>query len=152
MIVALLPRGGEKVPEGRMRGRSEVTSAVMHRAVPRLRDRARDLRKALTVSERRLWNWLRKRTFCGYKFRRQFPIDRFILDFYCPELRLAIEVDGHQHEQIHTFQYDDARTARLERLGIRVFRIPNELLAKDSWMVEEQLRWVLDQRAEEIKR
>jgi very-short-patch-repair endonuclease len=121
----------------------------MHRASAHLRDRARDLRKSLTLSERRLWNWLRNRTFAGYKFRRQFPVAGSILDFYCAELKLAIEVDGQHHEQPGMLQYDDCRSARLEALGIRVIRIPNVLLAADAQLVAQQLRFAIQQRARE---
>src|SRR5437016_4832048 len=78
-----------------------------------MRERAKALRKSLTVSEQRLWNWLRNRSFSGYKFRRQVPIDRYVVDFYCAELRLAIEVDGHHHETQWNDAYDTQRTLHL---------------------------------------
>lgn len=110
-----------------------------------MRDRARDSRKTLTVSEQRLWNWLRNRTFSGYKFRRQFPIGPYVLDFYCPELKFAIEVDGHQHELPCVREYDERRTHDSSVLGIRVLRVPNVLLATDSRLVEEQLRFAIEE-------
>lgn len=64
-----------------------------------MRDRARQLRKTLTLSEHRLWGWLRNRTFRGYKFRRQVAVGHYVLDFYCAALKLAIEVDGAQHSE-----------------------------------------------------
>jgi len=60
--------------------------------------RARYLRKNATDCERILWCHLRNRNFANYKFRRQHPIDRYILDFYCPEMRLAVELDGGDHD------------------------------------------------------
>jgi very-short-patch-repair endonuclease len=66
---------------------------------PQLRQRAKEMRRAPTRSENRLWSWLRDRRFDGYKFRRQYPIGRYVLDFYCAELKLAIEVDGRHHEE-----------------------------------------------------
>jgi very-short-patch-repair endonuclease len=110
-------------------------------------DLARELRKRLTLSERRLWNWLRNRTFDGYKFRRQVPVDGAILDFYCPELGLAIEVDGRQHQQIQVAEMDEARSERLRIAGIRVVRVTNELLAKDSLMVEQQISYWIESAA-----
>lgn len=91
----------------------------------------------MTLSERRLWNWLRNRSFGRYKFRRQVPIGPYVLDFYCPALKLSIEVDGRQHEMDWMIDYDGARTTYLKREGIEVVRIPNALLARDSWMVED---------------
>jgi very-short-patch-repair endonuclease len=116
----------------------------MRRAIDPRHERARELRKFSTLSEQRLWGWLRNRTFGNYKFRRQVPIGRYILDFYCPELRLAIEVDGRQHEEIQIAERDQDRTERLAQMGIRVVRIPNELLAKDSLMVEQQIRYWIE--------
>ena len=59
--------------------------------------RARQLRKSATQHERLLWRHLRNRQLQGWKFRRQHPVDRYIIDFYCPEARLAIELDGGRH-------------------------------------------------------
>ena len=107
------------------------------RASTHMRDRAKELRRAMTVSEQRLWNWLRNRTFDGFKFRRQVPVGPYVLDFYCPALKLAIEVDGRYHETPWGAEYDDARATYLDGRGIRVVRVTNQLLAKDSWLVEE---------------
>ena len=85
----------------------------------------------MTVSEQRLWNWLRNRTFGGFKFRRQAPIGRYVLDFYCPALKLAVEVDGQHHETPWMGEYDDERTCYLQSQGIEVVRIANKLLATD---------------------
>ena len=123
----------------------------MYHAAPQLLDNARNLRRALTISEQRLWNWLRKRTFDGYKFRRQFPIAHYILDFYCAKLKLAIELDGRQHELDCVREYDDERTGDLKALGICVLRIPNVLLATDPLIVEEQLRFAIAQRELDLK-
>ncbi len=62
----------------------------------------------------------------GFKFRRQFGVRRYILDFYCPELRLAIEVDGPSHESDEARRYDEKRQAEIERLGIRFLRFTND--------------------------
>src|ERR1051325_9490116 len=98
---------------------------------------ARAMRHAATRSEGRLWNWLRDRRFSGYKFRRQHAIGRYIADFYCPELRLVIEMDGehHRHRDMHV--YDDERTDALAAEGVEVLRIPNVLLIRDAQQVME---------------
>src|SRR5438552_15824902 len=105
----------------------------------RRRQHAKDMRRAPTRSENRLWSSLRDRRF-GYKFRRQFPIGRYVLDFYCAELKLAIEIDGRQHDANWMWQYDDDRTRALQERGIEILRIPNELLIRDSVMLEARIR------------
>ena len=64
---------------------------------PRLTQIARTLRKRDTWAEKLMWSWLRDQRFSSYKFRRQHPLDRYILDFYCPTAKLAIELDGGGH-------------------------------------------------------
>jgi very-short-patch-repair endonuclease len=77
------------------------------------------------------------------KFRRQVPIDRYIVDFYCFELNLAIELDGSQHQAVWMVDYESERTRALIRHGVRLMRIPNELLIRDSIMVGEQISAVI---------
>ncbi|HEX6159505.1 MAG TPA: endonuclease domain-containing protein [Thermoanaerobaculia bacterium] len=89
-----------------------------------MRSRAKELRRAMTLSERRLWNWLRNRSFGRYKFRRQVPIGPYVLDFYCPALKLSIEVDGRQHEMDWMIDYDGARTTYLKREASKSFASP----------------------------
>ncbi|HET6388493.1 endonuclease domain-containing protein [Hyphomicrobium sp.] len=86
---------------------------------------ARKLRKTPTSSEKRLWNELRKLRASGYHFRRQHPIDGFIVDFACLSQKLIIEVDGAQHQLPENSRSDAARDARLQWLGYRVLRIGN---------------------------
>jgi very-short-patch-repair endonuclease len=87
------------------------------------RDRARRLRREDTDAEARLWNVLRARRLGGWKWKRQVPQGSYILDFYCAEASLVVEVDGGQHsEQI---AYDERRTAWLEGKGLRVLRFWN---------------------------
>ncbi|MBI4990534.1 DUF559 domain-containing protein [Candidatus Gottesmanbacteria bacterium] len=75
-----------------------------------LKDYARNLRRRQTDAERLLWWRLRNRQLAGFKFRRQFPIADYIVDFYCDEKKLAIEVDGGQHTTPKYRQYDIKRT------------------------------------------
>jgi very-short-patch-repair endonuclease len=83
---------------------------------------ARSLRERMTDAERRLWSKLRMRQLDGHKFRRQAPLDRYILDFVCLEMRLVVEVDGGQHAESAT---DPVRTAFLNSRGFRVIRFWN---------------------------
>lgn len=83
---------------------------------------ARNLRKNQTEAEKLLWSKLRSRQLLGYKFRRQQPIENFILDFYCEEKKLGIELDGSQHQTSYHKIYDYKRTLALEQDGIRIIR------------------------------
>lgn len=84
--------------------------------------KARQLRRNMTHEELVLWcNYLRSHQ---YKFRRQHPIGNYILDFYCPKLKLAIELDGSQHATTD-MEYDKVRSGELRALGITVLRFSN---------------------------
>ena len=85
--------------------------------------RARAMRSALTPPEARLWACLRGRRLGGLKFRRQHPIGPFILDFYCPAARLAVEVDGQGHDDPGQMRHDARRTAWLARERVEVLRV-----------------------------
>ena len=87
--------------------------------------RAQHLRRNLTPAEARLWIALRRR-WLEVKFRRQHPIGPYILDFYCPEQRLAVEVDGGVHDSEEQAAHDRRRLAWLAVQGIRVIRCTNE--------------------------
>jgi very-short-patch-repair endonuclease len=93
--------------------------------LPAILERARELRREMTPQERKLWQRLRGKQLFGVKFRRQHPVDRFILDFYCYQHNLAIEIDGHSHYQPEQQAYDEARTDWLAQYGIRVIRFTN---------------------------
>ena|ERR1700682_3191630 len=112
----------------------------------RLRQFARKMRRAPTRAEERLWAWLRNRRFRGCKFRRQVPVGSFILDFYCSELRLAIELDGSHHRQSWRSDYELKRRLVLEKREIYVLAIPNELLIRDSRLVAEMIDAAIDAR------
>jgi very-short-patch-repair endonuclease len=80
----------------------------------------------MTDAERRLWALLRRKQLQGYRFRRQHPVEPYILDFYCFAEKLAVELDGSQHYDEEALAYDARRTAFLAVQGIRVLRFPNE--------------------------
>jgi very-short-patch-repair endonuclease len=108
--------------------------------------RARELRKSMTVSEVRVWGWLRNRTRAGLKFRRQQPIGPYVVDFYCAQLNLAIEVDGDHHNQPGMIESDFKRTAYLHARGIEVVRIPNRTVAVDPMTAADIIDWAIEQR------
>ncbi|MFA4834343.1 MAG: endonuclease domain-containing protein [Patescibacteria group bacterium] len=84
---------------------------------------ARGFRKNPTESEKIMWNALRDRQFLNLKFRRQYFVDGYLIDFYCSELRLAIEVDGPIHSQKEQIENDQARQDIIEKKNIKFFRI-----------------------------
>ena len=86
-------------------------------------DRARELRAAQTRAEAKLWQALRDRRLGGWKWRRQYPVGRYITDFCCVDAALIVELDGGQHSE--AVVYDDRRTAYLESQGFRVIRFWN---------------------------
>ncbi len=90
----------------------------------KLKPLAREMRHEPTPEEDLLWQRLRNRKILGLKFRRQHTIDRFILDFYCSEASLAIEVEGIIHQ--YTQEQDAIRKEYLESVGLRVLRFSNE--------------------------
>jgi len=100
-------------------------------------ERSRNLRKNQTDAEKKLWTILRNRQINGVKFRRQFPVGRYILDFYCPDYRLAIEADGGQHYENKVKDQDDLRTRELNNLGIEMIRFTDrEILTNSDGVVE----------------
>ena len=98
---------------------------------------AREQRAQPTRAEKLLWQAIRGGAM-GVRFRRQHPIGDFVLDFYCREARLAVEIDGPTHELSQ--RYDDWRDATLARLGIRTFRIPPDAAESDIEAVLTKLR------------
>ena len=95
------------------------------------------LRQSLPPAELILWSKLRSRQICDQKFRRQFSVGLYVVDFYCPDLKLAIEVDGDSHFQAGEQRRDRKRQAYIESIGIRFLRSRNN-------EVRENLRGVLE--------
>src|SRR6266498_1020875 len=94
--------------------------------------RARELRGAPTAAEGQAWELLRNRRLFHLKFRRQHAIGRFIVDFYCAELKLVLELDGGIHGDAERAAYDAARATWLEAHGFRVIRLPNHQLSEEG--------------------
>jgi very-short-patch-repair endonuclease len=86
---------------------------------PKLKTLARELRNNSTLAEVILWQNIKGRSY-GHEFHRQVPIDEFIVDFYCHELKLAIEIDGNTHD--YNFDNDEIRQSKLESFGITFLR------------------------------
>ena len=113
---------------------------------PKLKLLARELRKESTLTEVLLWQSLKKGQRSGYDFHRQKPIDAYIVDFFAPELMLAIEIDGRSHKL--KGPEDDERQKRLEALGIRFLRFEDaEIKAKLDGVVQAIDNWIENNRA-----
>jgi very-short-patch-repair endonuclease len=110
--------------------------------------KCRFLRKNQTDSESKLWSLLRNRQLANVKFRRQFSIDRYIIDFYSPEYRLGIEADGGQHYSDEGKVKDELRTGKLAGYGIQILRFSNlDILSNIEGVYEVILKTI-----EEMKR
>ena len=93
--------------------------------------KARILRRNMTSQEQKLWTYLRKNQINNCRFRRQYPIGNYIVDFVCRAKKLIIEVDGGQHNGINNIINDSERTKYLESLGFRVIRFWNNEIDKN---------------------
>jgi methylmalonyl-CoA mutase cobalamin-binding domain/chain len=112
-----------------------------------LKERIRKLRKESTEAEQLLWKILRNRGFHDAKFRRQHPKEGFILDFYCHEAKLCVELDGSQHNEDEQVKYDENRTKILnEKKGIQVIRFWNSDILNKTEEVLNVLWNILDER------
>ena len=107
---------------------------------------ARENRKNPTPAEKKIWNEvLRMRQFSEYKFLRQKPLGGYIVDFYCSELHLVIEIDGDSHAE--NIEYDEARTRFLQSLGLTVVRYANSDVMNNISGVYDDLRQRIDKLA-----
>jgi very-short-patch-repair endonuclease len=101
-------------------------------------EKARQLRRALSPPKVALWQWLRSRPN-GLKFRRQHPAGPYIVDFYCPSARLAIEVEGNGHDMAEQVAHDARRDAWLQAQGLRILRIRAVDIFRDVDAVGRQI-------------
>lgn len=115
---------------------------------PKIRNRARELRKEQTPAEQKVWRLLRSRQLEGYKFRRPHPIGRYIVDFYCPACKLVIEIDG----GVHAGQEDDdeARTEWLNEQGDEVIRFTNTQVNNQMEAVIAEILYFCEKRESEV--
>src|SRR6516225_5994136 len=114
---------------------------------PRQTAIARKLRKQGSWAQKLMWSWLRDRRFSCYKFRREFPFGPYILNFFCAEAGLNIEVDGFLHEYPHQQNLDDERDAWLSVRGVTVLRFWNSHLRREKQWIRDTIWKALQQRA-----
>lgn len=133
----------DKSPSPRGRGVGERVEKMQSRERRLPIQRARILRQNQTETERMIWRFLRAGRFKEYKFRRQYPIGRYIVDFACLELRLVIEIDGSQHNE----NWKDAeRTAFLNKFEYEVLRFWNNDVIRNIDGVLEMISLALTER------
>ena len=102
---------------------------------PNLLTFARNLRQSSTDAEQLLWSLLRNRRLAGHKFRRQHPIAPYALDFYCESAKLAVDLDGGQHNTEEARLHDEIRSKFLAEHGIRVLRFSNHEILTETEVV-----------------
>jgi very-short-patch-repair endonuclease len=109
-----------------------------------LKEFSRSLRNNSTLGEVLLWQELRAGKLMGYKFNRQRPIDRYIVDFYCKPLNLVIEVDGHIHSEEGIIVKDEQRQKILEELGIHFLRFDDNVVRGHiSQVIDDIEKWII---------
>jgi very-short-patch-repair endonuclease len=114
---------------------------------PKLKMLARQLRNNSTKSEIKLWGHLRNKEMLGYDFDRQKPIDNYILDFFCYDLMLAIELDGFTHGFEENYQKDLAKEKRMNELGITVLRFDDKQVMNDIQNVIRVIEMYIDEHS-----
>ena len=98
----------------------------------------------MTEQERKIWNIIKNRQFLGYRFRRQFPIGNYIVDFVCREKKIIIEIDGGQHNEATNINYDNKRTEYLKKEGYTVIRFWNNEIDNNLSGVYEKLTEIFE--------
>ena len=112
---------------------------------PELKELARELRRNMTLSEVLLWNELKQKQMLGFDFDRQRPIGNYIVDFFCKELSLAIEIDGKSH--FNKYDYDEKRQEELERLGIQILRFEDIKVKRDVLNILREIEyWITNNK------
>ena len=120
--------------------------------LPTLRTFRKALRNHLTPAEAKLWTLLKGSQLAGRKFRRQHSVGSYILDFYCPSERLAVELDGAVHDSAEAQAYDRERDLFLEQFGIKVLRFENRLVFQQTEGVLMEIQRGFGWHAEEPPR
>ena len=109
-----------------------------------LKARRRSLRKNMPKAEVLLWSKLKNKQLLGERFLRQYSVDQYVLDFYCPRLKLAIEVDGEIHDV--KVEYDEGRSAEMEKFGILIIRFTNHEVENSIQNVINKIETIVNDR------
>ena len=108
------------------------------------------LRNRSTSAEVALWEILKSRKLDGRKFRRQYSIDKYIVDFCCPSEKLIIELDGNPHGEYHRIQRDEKRDKYIESLGFTVLRFENRIVFQEPEFIKYEIRKFINKEKELI--
>jgi len=122
----------------------ELDKNMYFGAKPDVMDLAKSLRNAMTCHEKLLWEKLKGKQICGVRFRRQHAISFYIVDFYCHEAMLVVEVDG----TVHSFKvdHDDGRSAEMEKFGIKIIRFTNSEVENNIDRVINRIEAIVNER------
>lgn len=112
------------------------------------KEKRRKLRNSMSNAEKILWERLRRRQINNKRFLRQYSVGKYVIDFYCPEIKLAIEADGDTHNSDEEIEYDKYRQIEVENLGIKFLRFKNDeifenivnVIKKIEITIEEMLK------------
>jgi very-short-patch-repair endonuclease len=116
-----------------------------------LRQKARELRKNITTAEYLVWELIRKKQL-GVEFHRQVPMLKYIVDFYCHEIQLAIEIDGKYHEQVDAQLNDPEREFELNQYGVRFLKFTNEEVFTKKLEVIRKIKLKVEELNVEIEK
>jgi very-short-patch-repair endonuclease len=116
---------------------------------PKLKDRARELRSKSTKGEIKFWSELLRKKQSGYQFYRQKILYHYIVDFYCPKLKLVIEIDGSSHDDKK--EYDEHRDRILESYGLKILHFNDLLVLSNFHLVEKEFLKQIKEREKELK-
>ena len=115
---------------------------------PSLKEKARYLKNNSTLSEILLWKYLKGKQMMDYDFHRQKPILKFIVDFFCYDLMLVIEIDGNSHDNEEAVKYDNYRQKSIEKLGIKFLRFDDLEVKKDMNNVLRTIQYFIEEQEE----
>lgn len=113
---------------------------------PNFKSRRRKLRKEQTDAERKVWSILRRKQIGEVKFYRQYSVGPYIIDFYCPARRFAIELDGSQHGEASQRQYDEKRSEYLAQLGVQVMRFWDDEVMRNIAGVWQKIKEEIEKK------
>jgi very-short-patch-repair endonuclease len=125
--------------------------SMFYNAKPVIFERAKAMRENMTDAEEAVWKLLKSKNMLGLRFKPQHPIDIFIADFYCHQLKLVIEIDGGIHKSKEQKEYDIGRTAELENWGIKVVRFTNEEVENDINQIQNEIEQICAERRSELQ-
>ena len=113
------------------------------------KEKRRSLRNNMTAAEALVWSRLRNNLVLGYKFRRQYSVGPYVIDFYCPALKLAVEIDGDSHFVTEAIDNDQRRQAFIESFGIQFLRFTNHEVNRGMDAVLEKICQVVQELTEQ---